>query len=153
MVLTPLRLILSGIAVSSFLGAGINTLMIFFPDRVHGVMTYMVGGIVCENLETFLCSMAVYRKGTLLSIFMCHKLNILMLGDEVAISLGLKVEQTRMIFIALASLLAASAVSIVGLLGFVGLIVPHITRLIIGLGSTIPYSCKCYIRSSFAYGL
>ena len=70
--------------------------------------------------------------GTLLSIIMCHKLNILMLGDEVAISLGLKVEQTRMIFIALASLLAASAVSIVGLLGFVGLIVPHITRLIIG---------------------
>lgn len=130
--INSLRLILSGIAVSSFLGAGINTLMIFFPDRVHGVMTFMVGGLSARTWKHFNALWPYTVMGTLLSIIMCHKLNILMLGDEVAISLGLKVEQTRMMFIALASLLAASAVSIVGLLGFVGLIVPHITRLIIG---------------------
>jgi iron complex transport system permease protein len=63
---------------------------------------------------------------------MSNQLNILLLGDETAVSLGLKVEQSRMIFILLASLLAAAAVSVVGLLGFVGLIVPHLARLVIG---------------------
>ena len=55
-----------------------------------------------------------------------------MLGDETAGSLGINVERTRMFFIALAALLAGSAVSVAGLLGFVGLIIPHIARLIIG---------------------
>ena len=61
-----------------------------------------------------------------------EKLNILALGDETAKGLGLKVERVRFIFIALAALLAAAAVSIAGLLGFVGLIAPHIVRMIIG---------------------
>ena len=59
-------------------------------------------------------------------------LNILLLGDETAVGLGVKVEKLRLVFIILASLLAAAAVSVVGLLGFVGLIVPHLARLIIG---------------------
>lgn len=70
--------------------------------------------------------------GTALAILFSRKLNILMLGDEMATSLGVHVECTRMMYIAISSLLAASAVSVVGLLGFVGLIVPHMARLIIG---------------------
>jgi len=60
------------------------------------------------------------------------KLNILALGDEVATGLGLKVERTRFMLLAVAALLAAAAVSVAGLLGFVGLIAPHIVRLAIG---------------------
>ncbi len=61
-----------------------------------------------------------------------ERLNILILGDDVARGVGLNVEATRFGFTALAALLAASAVSAVGLLGFVGLIVPHSIRLMIG---------------------
>ncbi|NSW91379.1 MAG: iron ABC transporter permease [Firmicutes bacterium] len=130
--INPLRLILSGIAVSAFLNAGINALMIFFPDRVHGVVSFMVGGLAAKTWKHFNILWPYTVAGLSIALILSQKLNILMLGDEVATSLGLKVERTRMCFIALASLLAASAVSIVGLLGFVGLIVPHMTRLIIG---------------------
>ena len=70
--------------------------------------------------------------GFILTLIMAKKINILMLGDEIASSLGLNIERVRMILIIISSLLAASAVSVVGMLGFVGLVVPHITRLIIG---------------------
>lgn len=130
--LNPVRLILAGVAVSAFLGAGINALMIFFPDRVHGVVWFMVGGLGARTWKHFNMLWPYTAGGTLLAILLSPKLNILMLGDEVATNLGLRVERTRLGLTAIAALLAASAVSVVGLLGFVGLIVPHMTRLIIG---------------------
>jgi iron complex transport system permease protein len=130
--INPMRLILAGVAVSAFLNAGINALMIFFPDRVHGVVWFMVGGLAARTWKHFYILWPYTVAGFITALILSQKLNILMLGDEVATSLGLKVERIRMCSIALASLLAASAVSVVGLLGFVGLIVPHMTRLIIG---------------------
>lgn len=128
----PTRMILAGVAVSSLFGAGNNALMTFYPDRVSGVLTFMVGGlasITWGDLKlifpyTIIC-------GTIL-MFLPTRLNVLMLGDEVSTGLGLNVEKTRFLFIILSSFLAGSAVSVVGLLGFVGLMVPHITRILIG---------------------
>ena len=128
----PSRLILAGIAVSSFLGAMITGLMIFFPDRVHSVLGFMVGGLSARTWKHLNIILPYTVLGFVLVNLTARRLNILMLGDETAGSLGLHVERNRLFFIALASLLAASAVSVAGLLGFVGLIVPHITRLIIG---------------------
>ena len=128
----PSRLILAGVAVSSFLGAIITGLMIFFPDRVHSVLGFMVGGLSARTWKHLHIILPYTILGLLLVNISSRKLNILMLGDETAASLGLHVERARMFFIALAALLAGSAVSVAGLLGFVGLIVPHITRLIIG---------------------
>lgn len=128
----PTRMILAGVAVSSLFGAGNNALMTFYPDRVSGVLNFMVGGlasITWGDLKlifpyTIIC-------GTIL-MFLPTRLNVLMLGDEVSTGLGLNVEKTRFLFIILSSFLAGSAVSVVGLLGFVGLMVPHITRMLIG---------------------
>lgn len=128
----PMRMILAGVAVSSFLGAGINALMIFFPDRVHGVVGFMVGGLAARTWKHFYLLWPYTLAGFALAVISARKLNVLMLGDDIATSLGVCVERTRLFFIAISSLLAASAVSIVGLLGFVGLIVPHMSRLIIG---------------------
>jgi iron complex transport system permease protein len=130
--LRPSRLILAGVAVSSFLGAMITALMIFFPDRVHNVLGFMVGGLSARTWKHLHIILPYAVFGFVLVNLMARRLNILMLGDETAGSLGLHVERTRLYFIALAALLAASAVSVAGLLGFVGLIVPHMTRLIIG---------------------
>ncbi|GKX31291.1 corrinoid ABC transporter permease [Vallitalea longa] len=128
----PLRLILAGIAVSSFLSAWINAILIFFPDRVQNALGFMVGSLAAKTWKDFYALWPYALFGLIVSILLSKKLNILMLGDEIATGLGIKIERLRKIFIALASLLAASAASNVGLLGFVGLIVPHITRLIIG---------------------
>lgn len=128
----PTRMILAGVAVSSLFGAGNNALMTFYPDRVSGVLNFMVGGlasITWGDLKLILPYTIIC--GTTL-MFLPTRLNVLMLGDEVSTGLGLNVEKTRFLFIILSSFLAGSAVSVVGLLGFVGLMVPHITRILIG---------------------
>ena len=129
---SPLRLVLSGIAVASLLGALSNALMIFFPDRIQNTIGFMVGSLSSVTRQDVSGLWPYALGGLILSWLFSDRLNILLLGDETATGLGLKVERSRLIFIILASLLASAAVSVVGLLGFVGLIVPHITRLIIG---------------------
>jgi iron complex transport system permease protein len=126
------RLILAGVAVSSLLGAGNNAIMTFYPDKISGVIGFMVGGLSSTNWKHVDMIFPYAIMGMILLLFISNKLNILLLGDEVATGLGLNVEATRFLFIIISSLLAGAAVSVVGLLGFVGLIVPHITRLFIG---------------------
>ena len=128
----PIRIILAGVAVSAFLGAGISSLMILNSDKVHGALMWMVGGLSARSWNHVEIILPYSIIGMLLAFIGANYLNVLALGDEVAKSLGLRVEFVRLIFTALAALLAASAVSVVGLLGFVGLIVPHAARLIIG---------------------
>lgn len=130
--LKPTRLILSGVAVSSFLGAWISALMLFYPDRVHSVLGFMVGGLAARGWIHVRIVWPYTAVGLIWVLVSGRRLNLLMLGDETARSLGLAVERTRLIFITLAALLAAAAVSVAGLLGFVGLVVPHMARLIIG---------------------
>lgn len=128
----PIRIILAGVAVSAFLGAGISSLMILNSDKIHGALMWMVGGLSARSWNHAELILPYTAVGTFLAFLGARYLNVLLLGDEVAKSLGLRVEMVRLLFTALAALLAASAVSVVGLLGFVGLIVPHAARLIIG---------------------
>lgn len=158
----PTRLVLAGVAVSSLLGAGTNSLLTFFPDRVSGVLGFMVGGLSATTWRDVRMILPYVLAGIILLSFLSGKLNILMLGDEVATGLGVNVEVTRFIFIIISSLLAGSAVSVVGLLGFVGLIVPHMTRLFIGsdyrylfpgtifFGAAIVVICDTVARLLFA---
>ena len=128
----PIRIILAGVAVSAFLGAGISALMIFYSDRVHGALMWMIGGLSARSWSHVDIIWPYAMFGIALAMMGSRHLNILLLGDEIAKGLGLRVELTRILMTALAALLAASAVSVVGLLGFVGLIVPHAARLMIG---------------------
>lgn len=158
----PTRLILAGVAVSSLLNAGINSLMVFYPDRVAGVISFMVGGLSATTWTEVKMILPYVILGTSLVLLLPTKLNILMLGDEVATGLGLNVERARFTFIILSSLLAGAAVSAVGLLGFVGLMVPHIARLFIGsdyrylfpgsifLGGIVVMLCDTLARVLFA---
>lgn len=128
----PIRIILAGVAVSAFLGAGISALMILYSDRVHSALMWMVGGLSARSWPHMVMLWPYTLVGGILALLSARQLNILQLGDEMAKSLGLRVELTRLLLTAVAALLAASAVSVVGLLGFVGLIVPHMARLIVG---------------------
>lgn len=128
----PVRIILAGVAVSAFLGSGISALLVFYSDRVHGALMWMVGGLSARSWMHLYIILPYSICGSLLALYGARQLNVLSLGDEVARGLGLKVELTRIMMTAVAALLAASAVSVVGLLGFVGLIVPHGARLLIG---------------------
>ncbi len=140
----PLRLVLAGVAVSSLLGAGMSTLMIFYPERVHGVLTFMVGGLSARSWPHFNMIWPYALAAISISIFLPTRLNILSLGDDAATGLGVHVERTRLILIAVAALLAASAVSVVGLLGFVGLIVPHMCRKLVGPDNRILFPASLF---------
>lgn len=158
---SPVRLILSGVAVSSFLGAGINILMTFYPERVSGGLSFMIGGLSGKTWPDFSLIWPYTLVCTLVLLLLSNQINLLQLGDEVATGLGLSVEKIRTVFIILSALLAASAVSVAGLLGFVGLIVPHIARLIIGsdyrflypatigLGGAVLVGCDVIARMMF----
>ncbi len=128
----PVRIILAGVAVSAFLSAGISGLMIFYSDRVHGALMWMVGGLAARSWPHVNIILPYAVIGLILALSSAAYLNILQLGDEMARGLGVNVEVTRIVLTAIAALLAASAVSVVGLLGFVGLVVPHAARLLIG---------------------
>lgn len=156
--INPLRMVLCGIAISSFMSAVINTILIFYPDRVHNTLGFNIGSLSAKTWIHFNMLWPYALFGSIVTMLMARKLNILMLGEEIANSLGIQVERNRMILIMLASLLAASSVSIVGMLGFVGLIVPHIARLIIGsdykylfpasalLGASLMMICDTFAR-------
>ncbi len=128
----PLRVILAGVAVSSLLSALISGLMVFYSDRVSGALMFMSGGLSARSWPHVRIILPYTIIGCIAAFIMAEKQNILVLGDDTARSLGLNVEADRMILTAIASILAASAVSVAGLLGFVGLIVPHTVRLLIG---------------------
>jgi iron complex transport system permease protein len=128
----PTRIILSGVAVSALFSAGISATLVFYSDRVHGALTFMNGSLTSRSWGEVQTILPYTIAGLILVMLFSNKLNILVLGDDVARGLGLNVELTRLGFTALAALLAASAVCVIGLLGFVGLIVPHSIRLILG---------------------
>ena len=158
----PTRIILAGVAVSAFLGAGISAMMILYSDRVHSALMWMVGGLSARSWPQVDMIFPYTIVGLVLALAFSRKLNILLLGDEIARSLGLRVEVTRLLLTAIAALLAASAVAVVGLLGFVGLIVPHAARLLVGsdyrfllpasalLGAAVVTLSDTFARTAFA---
>lgn len=126
------RLILAGVAVNSLLGAGMAALMILHSDKVQAVLPWMSGtlnGRSWPHVDMLLPYAAV---GIVASFFLIKQANLLLLGDDVAKLLGNRVERGRFAVILVATLLAGAAVSTVGLVGFVGLVVPHIARLLVG---------------------
>lgn len=128
----PVRIILAGVAVSAFLSAGISGILVFYSDRVHGALMWMVGGFAAAGWNEVAAIAPYWAAGLLLALAGAYYLNILQLGDDMARGLGLNIELARVLLTAVAALLAASSVSVAGLLGFVGLIVPHIVRLLVG---------------------
>lgn len=130
--INPLRLILAGVAIAAFFGGGTAALSVFFSDKIQGTVSWMAGGFAGDSWRHVLMILPYSCVGIIATLCSYRKLNALQLGDDVAASLGIKVERTRFFLLTLAALLAASAVSVAGLLGFVGLIVPHIMRLIVG---------------------
>lgn len=129
---SPLKIILAGVAINALLGAVTNGLMVTYSDRVQAVLPWLAGGLSGRSWH-HLQFMAPYAiTGLVLSVLAIKPANLLLLGDDAAKLLGQKVEVQRLLLILLSSLLAGAAVSVAGLVGFVGLVVPHAIRLLAG---------------------
>ena len=129
---SPVRLILAGVAVAAMLGAVSSAILLFNAEKAGGVLDFTIGSLTARSWKHLELSAWYLLAGLAAAFLFSEKLNVLALGDEVARGLGLHVERVRFFFIAAAALLAAASVSIAGLLGFAGLIAPHIVRMFIG---------------------
>ena len=157
----PMRLILAGVALSALFGGVMTALMVFHSDKVQGSVQWMAGGFQGRSWAHVRMVLPYTIAGLIGAIWSSRSLNILALGDEVATSLGMRVQHTRIILMTLAGLLTASAVSAAGLLGFVGLMIPHIARLLVGsdfevlmptaaiLGATLVVGADTFARLIF----
>lgn len=134
---THLTIILAGVAISSLLGALTDTLLTLRPETQMERLDFLIGSFAHVSNVQIVHTAPYIVGGILLSFLLGHDLNILALGDEVALSLGLEVERTRFFALMLASLLSGSVVSMCGLIGFVGLVVPHMVRSRIGEDSPL----------------
>lgn len=128
----PLRIVLSGVAVNAILGGATGLISLLHSDKIQGVMLWTNGSLSKVSL-TDIHIMSIYSIiGIILSFFCIRLANVLQLGDDVAKNLGFNVNLTRIFISLIAVFLAAISVAFVGLIGFVGLVVPHITRLLFG---------------------
>ena len=129
---SPVKMILSGMAVSALFGAFNDMIKTFFADSLGNASGFLVGGLNGTGWPHFGMIAPYALCGVLLCFLLPSKMNILMLGDETANSLGLRTERFRFFLIAISSLLSGAAISVAGLISFVGLVVPHIARLLVG---------------------
>lgn len=144
-----ITIVLAGVAMSGILSAGIDTLTILFPDDVIGATGFMVGSFSGVTLSALHPAGWMIMIGILSAVLLSYDLNVLSLGEETAAGLGMNVKMIRFIAIVIASLLAGAAVSFAGLLGFVGLITPHISRKFVGNNNRLLIPCSAILGAIF----
>ncbi|MEI6501775.1 MAG: iron ABC transporter permease, partial [Armatimonadota bacterium] len=96
------------------------------------VLFWLLGGLSGRGWQQVWIILPQAVLGLGLALLMSRPLNLLLLGDEAAASLGMNIQSSKRVLLALASLLAAGAVAVSGIIAFVGLVVPHVTRLLVG---------------------
>ena len=125
-------IILAGVAIGSLFGAGSEVVITLFPDTVFDKQAFTIGGFANVQLALAVPFALIIVAALAGAMLLGAQLDVLLLGDEVAAAVGLNVRATRGIAMLLAALLAAAAVSLGGLLSFVGLLVPHALRTLVG---------------------
>ena len=127
-------LVLTGISVSMMCSAITQLIISFAPDnsKVRGIVFWMMGGLGGVHWEDVPLAIIAVIIGFVIALLLAEQLNIISMGKETAVILGIKVKQLNKILLITVSMVVGVLVSISGSIGFVGLIVPHITRKITG---------------------
>ena len=129
---SKLTLVLAGVAVSGIFSACIDAVVTFVPDALNAYSDFRIGGLAGVTMPQLLRALIIALPAFAAVLSLHTELDVLMLGSEQAQSLGLNSKKMQVVFLFLASALSGAAVSFSGLIGFVGLIVPHIMRQLLG---------------------
>ncbi len=127
-----MTVILAGVAVSALFSAGIDTAVTLVPDALSGVTDFRIGGFTGVTMAQLAPAAGLIFVSLGVALSLSQQMDILALGSDTAQSLGLSVRSVRFILLVLAAALAGAAVSFCGLMSFVGLIVPHTMRRLLG---------------------
>lgn len=128
----PMRIILAGVAVNSILGSGTALLSVLYSDRIQGVIAWMNGSLVGKSWSDISVLSIYSGLGLTAALFCIRYANALQLGDKMAANVGVNTNVYRILLSLVAVFLAGVSVAVTGPIGFVGLAVPHIARLIVG---------------------
>lgn len=130
--ISPVRFALAGVAVAALFTALSTALIATSKLFTQAALAFLAGGLYQRGWEHVHQVWPYTLVGGVIAIVVADSLNVLALGDDVARGLGMRVERTRALMAALAALLTGAAVAVAGLVAFVGLVVPHIARLLVG---------------------
>jgi iron complex transport system permease protein len=147
---TPVEtLLLAGIAVQTFLGAVVSFLLVNAGRDLREAIYWLMGHLHNSTWTEATIAAAVVVPGFFGLLVYARDLNVLLLGEEDAHSLGIEVERTKRLLLAVSSLLTAAAVAVAGVIGFVGLVVPHVMRLLVGPDHRILLPTSALAGASF----
>jgi iron complex transport system permease protein len=135
-------LLLAGVAVSYFLAAVISFLMLLNNDNIQHIVYWTMGSLSLTSWSKVAISYIVIIPGMLGLTLFARELNIFAMGDESAQYLGIDVEKLKMILLVICCVIVGAVVSVSGTIGFLGLVAPHIIRMLVGSDNrkVIPYS-------------
>ncbi|MDR3074743.1 MAG: iron ABC transporter permease [Candidatus Methanoplasma sp.] len=143
-------LILAGVAVSSLFSAFVSFMTYIAPsEQMQNIVFWSMGNLGMVKWENISFAVPVIVAGVILMIMHSKSLNAMMLGDAHAMDLGIDVRKVRLLLIIISSLVVASAVAFVGSIGFIGLIIPHIFRLLLGPDNRLILPLSAFGGSAF----
>ena len=128
----PNILLLTGIALGALVSGITSAIMMVATQDLNRVLFWLMGGLFAKNWNDVWTVVPYLCIGYAVIFSYCRELNAMLLGDEKAHHLGINVTRVRLILLAMSALVTSAAVSVSGIIGFVGLIVPHMMRLIVG---------------------
>ncbi|HEV8058207.1 MAG TPA: iron ABC transporter permease [Actinomycetota bacterium] len=125
-------LLLAGIAIAAVISSFMSLVMSFSGEEIRDIYAWLLGGLVAQGWRSVEIVLPVVTLGVAGAWLVAHELNLISLGEERAAQLGVELDRLKRTSIAVGALLAAAAVSVAGVIGFVGLMTPHLLRLVIG---------------------
>lgn len=143
-----MTVVLAGIAISALFNAGIDAAVTLVPDALNGVSDFRIGGLAGVTMAGLAPAALLILPSLVLVLSLSQQMDILGLGGDTARSLGLSVGTVRFLLLVLSAALAGAAVSFCGLVGFVGLIVPHAMRRLFG-GDSLPLLISSALGGAF----
>jgi len=147
---TPIEtLLLTGIAIGSLFSALVSLLMYIAGEKLERIVFWLMGGLWTSDWSRVVITFPLILLGILVMLVFSRHLNLILMGEETAIDLGLEVEKFKKIILIFASLITAAAVSVCGIIGFVGLIIPHIMRILVGPNHRILLPSSCLLGAIF----
>jgi iron complex transport system permease protein len=145
-------LLLTGYAVSSLLAAGLAMAMYLSGAGLRQIFSYLLGGFDASSWGRLAVAAPLIALASLGILLRARSLNGMLLGDDAAAHLGVDVRRERAILLALASLATAAAVAVSGLIGFVGLVAPHVVRLLVGPNARLVLPLAALLGASLMVG-
>lgn len=143
------KIILTGIAISALISSVNGFLLLISGSSVNQILYWLNGGFSGRGWNEFSVGIIFVVTGIIGSVLISKDLNVMNLGDELSVSLGLNLKRFQKVSVILSSLLAASAVSIAGIISFVGLIIPNLSRLLIGDDHRYAIPCSVILGAIF----